>query len=101
VLGLELSGLLDLDTFKFSEILLLSSNLRSFDLVSNLVGFIYPAYASFKAIETTGKDDDTQWLIYWVVYATFCLVEVFADILLRWFFSNFLKSEICEIFFFT
>lgn len=27
-------------------------------ILSSLVGFIYPAYMSFKAIETKGTDDD-------------------------------------------
>ncbi|CAG8457610.1 12330_t:CDS:2 [Rhizophagus irregularis] len=35
-------------------------------LLSNLVAWGYPAYASFKAIETTKTDDDTQWLTYWL-----------------------------------
>jgi receptor expression-enhancing protein 5/6 len=32
------------------------------NLLTNLVGFVYPAYASFKAIESTDKNDDVQWL---------------------------------------
>jgi hypothetical protein len=27
---------------------------------SNLIGFAYPLYASFKALKTDGGDDDTQ-----------------------------------------
>lgn len=40
-------------------------------IISNMVGFLYPAYRSYKAVKTEDKDDDTQWLIYWVVYAFF------------------------------
>lgn len=35
-----------------------------------LIGFLYPAYMSFKAIETENEtDDDKQWLTYWVVFS--------------------------------
>ena len=50
-----------------------------------MVGFIYPTYASFQAIETHRKDDDTQWLTYWVVYATFTVLESFVEVILFWF----------------
>ncbi|CAH1765989.1 7366_t:CDS:2 [Entrophospora sp. SA101] len=35
------------------------------ELLSNLIGWLYPVYASFKAIESVEKTDDTQWLTYW------------------------------------
>ncbi|ODM91316.1 Receptor expression-enhancing protein 5 [Orchesella cincta] len=54
-------------------------------LLCNAIGFLYPAYASIKAIETQGGEDDTQWLMYWVVFAGFSIVEFFSDILLSWF----------------
>jgi len=50
----------------------------------NFIGFIYPAYASIKAIESKEKDDDTKWLTYWVTYALFSLLEFFSDIFLFW-----------------
>ncbi|VUZ45174.1 unnamed protein product [Hymenolepis diminuta] len=53
-------------------------------LLANFIGFLYPAYASIKAIESTCKEDDTKWLTYWVVYAAFGLIETFTDIFLYW-----------------
>jgi receptor expression-enhancing protein 5/6 len=50
-------------------------------LLTNLLGFAYPAYASFKAIESPESDDDTQWLTYWVVFSVFSLIEIWADLL--------------------
>ena len=44
-------------------------------LVSDLVSFIYPAYMSFKAIDSKDPTDDTQWLTYWVVFAFVSIIE--------------------------
>lgn len=49
-----------------------------------ILGFIYPAYKSIKAIESCKVEDDTKWLIYWVVYSTLIIVEYFSDWLLFW-----------------
>jgi receptor expression-enhancing protein 5/6 len=40
-------------------------------LLSGLVGFVYPAYLTFKALESSDKNDDRRCLVYWCVYA-FC-----------------------------
>eukprot|EP00118_Oscarella_pearsei_P024616 m.306434 g.306434 ORF g.306434 m.306434 type:complete len:199 (+) comp41232_c0_seq1:116-712(+) len=53
-------------------------------LLCNFIGVVYPAYRSCKALETDDKDDDVQWLTYWVVFAVFSIVEFFSDILLSW-----------------
>lgn len=54
-------------------------------LIVSLIGFVYPAYASIKAIESEEKDDDTKWLTYWTVYSAFNVVRYFTDILMAWF----------------
>ncbi|KAJ2644296.1 ER membrane protein DP1/Yop1, partial [Coemansia sp. RSA 1287] len=42
-------------------------------------------YASMEAIETPGKEDDAQWLTYWVVFGLFNVLEYFTGFLLYWF----------------
>lgn len=51
-------------------------------LVCNLIGFVYPAYCSLKALETSQKEDDTKWLTYWVIFALFTLIEFFSNYIL-------------------
>jgi len=53
-------------------------------LLANLIGFLYPAYCSIKALESGTKKDDTQWLTYWIVFAFFSVIEFFTDLLVGW-----------------
>jgi len=53
-------------------------------LLANTIGFAYPAYCSIRALESSVKSDDTQWLTYWVVFAAFSVVEYFADFIAGW-----------------
>ena len=48
-------------------------------LIFNLVGFIYPAYMSFKSMDTAsaGSEEVTQWLTYWVVFSFVNIFETF------------------------
>lgn len=59
-----------------------SSTIRSLLCVSSQT---WSLIASIKAIESTAKEDDTQWLTYWVVYGLFSVVESISDALLFWF----------------
>merc|ERR1711907_461924 len=53
-------------------------------LLCNFVGFVYPAYASFKSLEANDVNEDRLWLTYWVVYSCFCLIEGFLKYVLFW-----------------
>uniref|UniRef100_A0AAF5PN68 Receptor expression-enhancing protein n=1 Tax=Wuchereria bancrofti TaxID=6293 RepID=A0AAF5PN68_WUCBA len=55
------------------------------ELICNIFGFAYPAYASVKAIRTPNKDDDTQWLMYWTVFATFSIADSIASVITKFF----------------
>jgi len=41
-------------------------------------------YQTFKAIESEDKEDDIQWLTFWLLYSIVSFIEVFADFLLSW-----------------
>lgn len=58
---------------------------RAAQFVCNLIGFVYPAYKSLVALETSHKEDDSKWLTYWIVFAAFSVVEFFSDCLMSWF----------------
>ena len=51
-------------------------------LLSGLVGFLYPCYMSFKALETNYSDDDRHWLTYWTVYSFVVLADPLLEIVL-------------------
>ena len=40
------------------------------------LGFVFPTYASVKAIETGNLADDTKWLTYWLVFSTVNFLEI-------------------------
>ena len=63
------------------DVVRLQGCISIFDFTSSFSCFVYRV----KAIESTNKEDDTQWLTYWVVYAAFNIVEFFSDIFLGWF----------------
>uniref|UniRef100_A0A7S4P725 Receptor expression-enhancing protein n=2 Tax=Paramoeba aestuarina TaxID=180227 RepID=A0A7S4P725_9EUKA len=47
--------------------------------ITNFVGFLFPAYASIRAIQTRNSKDDTQWLTYWVVFSVLVVIEDFIE----------------------
>ncbi|KAG9445902.1 hypothetical protein H6P81_012030 [Aristolochia fimbriata] len=53
-------------------------------LAGPTVTLLYPLYASVKAIESTTKVDDEQWLAYWILYSFLTLTEMVLEPLLQW-----------------
>ena len=51
-------------------------------LIANAVGVIYPAYRSFRAIESEQGADDKKWLTYWLVFAFISFIDNFAQFIL-------------------
>ncbi|CAM1508482.1 Fc.00g053300.m01.CDS01 [Cosmosporella sp. VM-42] len=53
-------------------------------LLTNFAGFVIPGYYSLGALFTAHKEDDTQWLTYWVVFSFFTVLESLINIV-YWF----------------
>lgn len=49
------------------------------NLLCYFIGFVFPAYASVRAIESGDVSDDTKWLTYWVVFSTVNFFEIFLE----------------------
>ena len=52
------------------------------NFITTMLGVCYPAFASFVALETEDKNDDKQWLTYWVCFGFFQIVDCFGGIIL-------------------
>ncbi|PPD83232.1 hypothetical protein GOBAR_AA38871 [Gossypium barbadense] len=76
----------------------LLSNLHA--LAGPVVMLLYPLYASVIAIETPGKEDDEQWLAYWILYSLLNFNRDGASISLRVFrgaafiYESFVRDQI-------
>mmetsp|Transcript_624 Transcript_624/g.1170 ORF Transcript_624/g.1170 Transcript_624/m.1170 type:complete len:137 (-) Transcript_624:155-565(-) len=57
-----------------------------------VLGFLYPAYQSYKALESDRLDAAAEWLTYWVIFSLFSVLESVASFLVSWIpFYNVLK----------
>jgi len=48
------------------------------------IGIALPVYSTFKAIERKDQNEQQRMLLYWAVYGSFSIVEVFSDKLISW-----------------
>lgn len=55
-----------------------------FRLASVGITLFYPAWGSINAIESSGGADDTQWLVYWLIYALFTMLESTLWVIFKW-----------------
>jgi receptor expression-enhancing protein 5/6 len=64
-------------------ILLILFYLGAARIIVDITGIMYPCYATILAIESPTKDDDKQWLTYWIIYVTLKLTDPFTYPILR------------------
>lgn len=48
-------------------------------------GTLYPAYYSYKAVKTKNVKEYVRWMMYWIVFALYTVVETVTDLTLGWF----------------
>ncbi|KAK0708540.1 TB2/DP1, HVA22 family-domain-containing protein [Lasiosphaeris hirsuta] len=53
-------------------------------LLSSIASFLFPLFASYKALKTSDPGQLTPWLMYWVVLACALLVESWTEWILVW-----------------
>ena len=87
--GIDKDTLLVIGFICFAKILIIDIIFgRSGQLICHFIGFAYPAYRTTKIIESNrngGDDiDKIQWLMYWVVFASFSLMESVSDVFIGW-----------------
>ncbi|GAB5037239.1 receptor accessory protein 5 [Nannochloropsis oceanica] len=52
--------------------------------IVNVVGFVFPAYASFRALEAGDQAESKIWLAYWVVFGGTNLLDFFSEFITYW-----------------
>ncbi|CAM6093082.1 unnamed protein product [Calypogeia fissa] len=52
---------------------------------SVILAYVYPAYASYKALESNGPEGPSQWLTYWIVLGLFNVLEFVVHWALKWY----------------
>uniref|UniRef100_A0A8C5M2T6 Receptor expression-enhancing protein n=1 Tax=Leptobrachium leishanense TaxID=445787 RepID=A0A8C5M2T6_9ANUR len=48
-------------------------------------GMLYPAYYSYKAVRTKNVKEYVRWMMYWIVFALYTVMETIADLTISWF----------------
>ncbi|GMT21217.1 hypothetical protein PFISCL1PPCAC_12514 [Pristionchus fissidentatus] len=68
------------------------------ELLSRVVvllgGTLYPAYRSYKAVRTKDVREYVKWMMYWIVFALYQVVEAVADVFLSFWFPFYFHLKI-------
>ncbi|KAJ8284805.1 hypothetical protein COCON_G00036550 [Conger conger] len=48
-------------------------------------GSLYPAYCSYKAVKNKNVKEYVRWMMYWIVFALYTVVETVTDLTVAWF----------------
>ncbi|XP_036294261.1 receptor expression-enhancing protein 3 isoform X2 [Pipistrellus kuhlii] len=48
-------------------------------------GMLYPAYYSYKAVKSKNVKEYVRWMMYWIVFALYTVIETVADQTVAWF----------------
>ncbi|XP_024417110.1 receptor expression-enhancing protein 3 [Desmodus rotundus] len=48
-------------------------------------GMLYPAYYSYKTVKTKNVKEYVRWMMYWIVFALYTVIETVADQTVAWF----------------
>jgi receptor expression-enhancing protein 5/6 len=51
-------------------------------LLTLFITVLYPSVKSIQALESVGKDDDKEWLTYWIIFGIFTLLDDFCGYIL-------------------
>lgn len=62
-----------------------------------VLGTLYPAYASYKAIRNKDVDEYVKWMMYWVVFALFTSAETVTDMFLGFWFPFYYELKIVVV----
>jgi receptor expression-enhancing protein 5/6 len=72
--------------FTLLVLLLIYGNIGA-ALITNLIGFIYPAFMTLRGLKSgqTDLQNQIQWQSYWLIFGFLSVLEYFSDVLLVWF----------------
>lgn len=59
-----------------------------------LAGTLYPAYRSYKAVKTKDVREYVKWMMYWIVFALFCVTETITDFIIAFWFPFYYELKV-------